>query len=150
MDCSAPCGKQREPLTEVWGIGKDCPYWHDILLEFLRSMIMNNLYQSRVFQTGSFIAPSVKAGDTVLLPEYGGTKINLEDKVRIKIPYWWLVNIGWWHQAITWASVDKDLLPYGVTGPQWVNLIPIDATRWIRALLHVIWTDNSRFSNGDD
>uniref|UniRef100_D3TPU0 10 kDa heat shock protein, mitochondrial n=1 Tax=Glossina morsitans morsitans TaxID=37546 RepID=D3TPU0_GLOMM len=31
-------------------------------------------------QTGAHIAPSVKEGDRVLLPEYGGTKVELEDK----------------------------------------------------------------------
>jgi len=30
--------------------------------------------------TGSLIPPSVKVGDRVLLPEYGGTKVTLEDK----------------------------------------------------------------------
>jgi len=29
---------------------------------------------------GDFIPPSVKVGEKVLLPEYGGTKINFEDK----------------------------------------------------------------------
>ncbi len=28
------------------------------------------------------IPPSVKAGDEVLLPEYGGTKVVLEDQVK--------------------------------------------------------------------
>lgn len=31
-------------------------------------------------QTGNVIPPQVKAGDEVLLPEYGGTKVELEDK----------------------------------------------------------------------
>jgi len=31
-------------------------------------------------QTGATIPMVVKVGDTVLLPEYGGTKIELEDK----------------------------------------------------------------------
>jgi len=30
--------------------------------------------------SGSLIPPSVKAGDRVLLPEYGGTKVTLEEK----------------------------------------------------------------------
>jgi len=30
--------------------------------------------------TGEVIAPSVKAGDRVMLPEYGGTKVVLEDQ----------------------------------------------------------------------
>jgi len=30
--------------------------------------------------SGSLVAPSVKVGDRVLLPEYGGTKVTLEDK----------------------------------------------------------------------
>lgn len=29
---------------------------------------------------GELVAPSVKVGDTVLLPEYGGTKLEMEDK----------------------------------------------------------------------
>jgi len=29
---------------------------------------------------GDFIPPSVKIGEKVLLPEYGGTKINFDDK----------------------------------------------------------------------
>lgn len=32
-------------------------------------------------QQGNIIPPSVKPGDEVLLPEYGGTKVVLEDKV---------------------------------------------------------------------
>jgi len=31
-------------------------------------------------ETGSVVAPSVKVGDQVLLPEYGGTKVTLNDK----------------------------------------------------------------------
>jgi len=31
-------------------------------------------------ESGSVIAPSVKVGDQVLLPEYGGTKININDE----------------------------------------------------------------------
>merc|ERR1711973_29588 len=31
-------------------------------------------------ETGSVIPPSVKAGDDVFLPEFGGTKITLEEK----------------------------------------------------------------------
>ncbi|XP_064647577.1 10 kDa heat shock protein, mitochondrial-like [Lineus longissimus] len=31
-------------------------------------------------ETGSFIAPSVKVGDKILLPEYGGTTVKLEEK----------------------------------------------------------------------
>lgn len=31
-------------------------------------------------QQGNIIPPSVKPGDEVLLPEYGGTKVVLEDK----------------------------------------------------------------------
>jgi len=30
--------------------------------------------------SGSLVPPSVKAGDRVLLPEYGGTKITFEEK----------------------------------------------------------------------
>ena len=32
-------------------------------------------------QSGNIIPVSVKEGDKVLLPEYGGTKINLDEKV---------------------------------------------------------------------
>lgn len=35
-------------------------------------------------QQGNIIPPSVKPGDEVLLPEYGGTKVVLEDKVYKK------------------------------------------------------------------
>jgi len=31
-------------------------------------------------ESGAVIAPSVKVGDQVLLPEYGGTKINVNDE----------------------------------------------------------------------
>ncbi|GAU98877.1 hypothetical protein RvY_09960 [Ramazzottius varieornatus] len=31
-------------------------------------------------ETGKLIPPAVKVGDRVLLPEYGGTKVELEDK----------------------------------------------------------------------
>lgn len=31
-------------------------------------------------QSGDFIQPQVKVGDKVLLPEYGGTKVELEEK----------------------------------------------------------------------
>jgi len=34
----------------------------------------------RTTDTGSVVPPSVKAGDRVLLPEYGGMKITLEEK----------------------------------------------------------------------
>jgi len=30
--------------------------------------------------SGSLLAPSVKVGDRVLLPEYGGTKLTLDEK----------------------------------------------------------------------
>jgi hypothetical protein len=36
-------------------------------------------------QTGTLVAPAVKAGDRVLLPEYGGSKVTLEDKVSFAI-----------------------------------------------------------------
>ena len=38
-------------------------------------------------QNGDLIAPSVKTGDKVLLPEYGGTKVTLKDEVRCPIVY---------------------------------------------------------------
>jgi co-chaperonin GroES (HSP10) len=38
-----------------------------------------------VFQKGDHISPSVKVGEKVLLPEYGGTKINFDDKVSILV-----------------------------------------------------------------
>ena len=34
-----------------------------------------------LLQKGDFIPPCVGVGEKVLLPEYGGTKINFEDKV---------------------------------------------------------------------
>lgn len=42
---------------------------------------MWNIDVSFVFQTGESKGVSVEVGDKVLLPEYGGTKINLEEKV---------------------------------------------------------------------
>lgn len=33
------------------------------------------------FQTGGIIPVSVNVGDKVLLPEYGGTKVTMEEKV---------------------------------------------------------------------
>lgn len=35
-----------------------------------------------VFQDGKVTPVCVQVGDKVLLPEYGGTKVVLEDKVR--------------------------------------------------------------------
>lgn len=32
------------------------------------------------FQKGDHVPPTIKVGDNVLLPEYGGTKVELEDK----------------------------------------------------------------------
>lgn len=32
------------------------------------------------FQAGEYIKPGVKEGDQVLLPEFGGTKVELEDQ----------------------------------------------------------------------
>lgn len=32
------------------------------------------------FQSGSVIAPAVSVGDEVMLPEFGGTKVTLEEK----------------------------------------------------------------------
>ena len=32
------------------------------------------------FQDGNFVAPQLKVGDKVLLPEYGGTKVELEEQ----------------------------------------------------------------------
>lgn len=36
--------------------------------------------QYMCFQDGDFIPPTLKVGDKVLLPEYGGTKVELEEK----------------------------------------------------------------------
>ena len=46
-------------------------------------LIYLELHISEVFfiQNGNVIPVSVKEGDEVLLPEYGGTKISFEDKV---------------------------------------------------------------------
>lgn len=41
-----------------------------------------------VFQDGKVTPICVGVGDKVLLPEYGGTKVVLDDKVR----YWSLLN----------------------------------------------------------
>lgn len=32
-----------------------------------------------LFQNGEHIPPSIQVGDMVLLPEYGGTKVELDD-----------------------------------------------------------------------
>lgn len=32
-----------------------------------------------IFQKGDHVPVSIKVGDTVLLPEYGGTKVELEE-----------------------------------------------------------------------
>lgn len=37
---------------------------------------------SNVLQQGKSIPISVQTGDRVLLPEYGGTKVEFENKVR--------------------------------------------------------------------
>ena len=39
-------------------------------------------------QSGNIIPVSVKEGDKVLLPEYGGTKINLDEKVIYLLLDW--------------------------------------------------------------
>jgi len=36
-----------------------------------------------LLQKGEFIPPCVGVGEKVLLPEYGGTKINFDDKVLL-------------------------------------------------------------------
>lgn len=41
-------------------------------------------------QEGKFIAPAVKEGDRVLLPEYGGTTVKLADKVSELILADWI------------------------------------------------------------
>ncbi len=46
-------------------------------LVFLLKITVNTCF---LFQSGDFIAPQLKVGDKVLLPEYGGTKVELEDK----------------------------------------------------------------------
>ncbi|XP_056634883.1 10 kDa heat shock protein, mitochondrial [Diorhabda carinulata] len=41
--------------------------------------------QGSRLQDGTFAPPSVKVGDKVLLPEYGGTKVNLEDNAEYQL-----------------------------------------------------------------
>ncbi|CAG9833220.1 unnamed protein product [Diabrotica balteata] len=41
--------------------------------------------QGARLQDGSFAAPTIKVGDKVLLPEYGGTKVNVEDNAEYQI-----------------------------------------------------------------
>ena len=38
-----------------------------------------------LLQKGEFIPPCVSVGEKVLLPEYGGTKINFDDKVSFTV-----------------------------------------------------------------
>ncbi|CAH1104831.1 unnamed protein product [Psylliodes chrysocephalus] len=41
--------------------------------------------QGARLQDGSYAAPQVKVGDKVLLPEYGGTKVKVEDSAEYQI-----------------------------------------------------------------
>ena len=45
--------------------------------------------------TGTHIPMSVAVGDKVMLPEYGGSKIELEDKVCIKVRVAVGVGVSW-------------------------------------------------------
>jgi len=38
-----------------------------------------------LLQKGEFIPPCVSVGEKILLPEYGGTKINFDDKVMYSV-----------------------------------------------------------------
>lgn len=38
-----------------------------------------NFYLNLIFQNGNIIPPVVKAGDEVVLPEYGGSKLTLDE-----------------------------------------------------------------------
>lgn len=46
--------------------------------------VLEFTHASSLFQDGKVVPVSVKVGEKVLLPEYGGTKVNLDDKVFIK------------------------------------------------------------------
>lgn len=46
--------------------------------------VVNKLISFSSLQNGEVQPVSVKVGDKVLLPEYGGTKVVLEDKVCLK------------------------------------------------------------------
>lgn len=47
-------------------------------------MLLFNLFDfSLFFQSGNIVPISVNVGDKVLLPEYGGTKVTMEEKVYI-------------------------------------------------------------------
>lgn len=59
--------------------------WKDIIITY-DMVIWLHFHTDFVYcsQQGNIIPPSVKPGDEVLLPEYGGTKVVLEDKVYKK------------------------------------------------------------------
>lgn len=44
-----------------------------------------NVLSTDLIQKGYLTPMSVKIGEKVLLPEYGGTKVHLEDKVCLKM-----------------------------------------------------------------
>lgn len=46
---------------------------------YLSSKYKNKKRKNIYFQKGEHIPLSIKVGDVVLLPEYGGTKVELED-----------------------------------------------------------------------
>ena len=53
-------------------------------IHVLQLFILLAKYVDVVFlQNGNVMTPSVKVGDKVLLPEYGGTKVVLEEQVSL-------------------------------------------------------------------
>ena len=54
---------------------------HIHVIRLILKTINENLIGGFLLQSGNIIPVSVKEGDKVLLPEYGGTKINLDEKV---------------------------------------------------------------------
>lgn len=73
-------------------------------------LLFNLLFDfSLFFQSGNIVPISVNVGDKVLLPEYGGTKVTMEEKVWICfvlfVLFWWGVwgyNFrAWWENEFT-------------------------------------------------
>lgn len=44
------------------------------------SLLKKQLMVNLIFQKGDLVPLAVKVGDQVLLPEYGGTKVEIEEK----------------------------------------------------------------------
>lgn len=70
-------------------------------------MLLFNLFDfSLFFQSGNIVPISVNVGDKVLLPEYGGTKVTMEEKVYICfilfVLFWW--GVGGYDLRALWEN----------------------------------------------